>query len=156
MDKQKTKLGARVLSEAELEAILPNANKIYEQIEVFRHDSANMDKKQQKINNIGIMGCRGAGKTSILRTFYKTLEEKNKEGDIILPIIVPENMSPDASLMDVILGMFQNIVKDRQNVNKDPNRGDCIYRGRDPLEKAYSELVKQYCYIKKHHFTTFP
>lgn len=30
MDKQKTKLGARVLSEAELEAILPNANKIYE------------------------------------------------------------------------------------------------------------------------------
>lgn len=149
MDKQKTKLGARVLSEAELEAILPNANKIYEQIEVFRHDSANMDKKQQKINNIGIMGCRGAGKTSILRTFYKTLEEKNKEGDIILPIIVPENMSPDASLMDVILGMFQNIVKDRQKVNKNPNRGDCIYRGRDPLEKAYSELVKQYCYIKK-------
>lgn len=149
MEKQKTKLGARVLSEAELEAILPNANKIYEQIEVFRHDSANMDKKQQKINNIGIMGCRGAGKTSILRTFYKTLEEKNKEGDIILPIIVPENMSPDASLMDVILGMFQNIVKDRQKVNKDPNRGDCIYRGRDPLEKAYSELVKQYCYIKK-------
>lgn len=112
MEKQKTKLGARILSKEELNAILPNAESVYEQIAVFRSsipagNSKNNDKQfevEQKTNNIGIMGCRGAGKTSILKTFYHELKNRNenskgnskgnnKKGDIILPIIVPENMS---------------------------------------------------------------
>lgn len=160
MTKQKTKLGARILSQAELNAILPNADSVYEQIEVFRNnapekrsDSEKEKKKtwEQKTNNIGIMGRRGAGKTSILRTFHDGLERKNDKNDIILPIIIPENMSADTSLMDVVLGMLKSEVENKKKKRKKEALygEDCIYSGRDELEKDYNKLVKQYCYIKK-------
>lgn len=164
MEIQKTKLGARVLSESELNAILPNAKSICDQIEIFRSSIPDINDDQwetdQKTNNIGIMGCRGAGKTSILKTFYENLKYRRKEdekdkpdakrenGDIILPLIIPENMSDGITLMDVILGMLKPIVEDRGE-SPDSGLGDCIYSGRNLLEKQYNELVKQYCYIKK-------
>ena len=165
MERQKTKLGARVLSESELEAVLPNVGSVYRQIEVFRSSIPDENDEQgdteQKTNNIGIMGRRGAGKTSILRTFHEKLKEKNtdkqkekkddKGGDIILPIIIPENMSSGTTLMDVILGILKPVVEERESKKaREKQWGeDCIYSGRSPLEKAYNDLVKQYCYIKK-------
>lgn len=167
MEGQTTKLGARVLSESELEAVLPNAGSVFEQIEVFRSSIPDENDEQgdveQKTNNIGIMGRRGAGKTSILRTFHEKLRENNtdnrkekenaKGGDIILPIIIPENMSSGTTLMDVVLGILKPVVEEKEKERKKKNeesRGvDCIYSGRGPLEKAYNDLVKQYCYIKK-------
>lgn len=164
MTKQKTKLGARVLSKAELNAILPNAESIYKQIEVFRNnipekqqasEKAGKEAWEQKTNNIGIMGRRGAGKTSILKTFHEGLKEKNNNNDIILPIIIPENMSADTSLMDVVLGMLKSEVENKKDEKKKEREkrsvysDDCIYSGRDSLEKEYNKLVKQYCYIKK-------
>ncbi len=153
MSKQRTKLGARVLSDNELNLILPNANSIYGQIEVFRSaiptSTENQYMPDQKTNNIGIMGCRGAGKTSILRTFRKRLEENNSHNDIILPIVVPENMSNGTTLMDVVLGMLRPIVEEKKKKDRKETSSDCIYTGRSQLEQSYNELVKQYCYIKK-------
>ncbi len=150
MERQRTKIGARILSEQELNMILPNADSVFEQIEVFRRNIA--DTAGQQTNNIGIIGRRGAGKTSILKTFSKKLEEKNKgrEGskDIMLPLIIPENMSSGTTLMDVVLGMLKSIVDERKK-NDRREMGECIYAGRDSLEKKYNDLVKQYCYIKK-------
>lgn len=161
MERQKTKLGARILSKSELNAILPNAESVYEQIEVFRSNIPDgSGETEQKTNNIGIMGSRGTGKTSILLTFYENLKQKSlnyrnekkngksKNGDIILPIIVPENMSSGTTLMDVVLGMLKPVVEERKEI-KTAGSGDCIYSGRDSLEKQYNELIKQYCYIKK-------
>lgn len=161
MKKQKTKLGARILSKEELNAILPNAESVYEQIAVFRNSVSQESGRhrkgwfetEQKTNNIGIMGCRGAGKTSILKTFYHKLkndQEEKKDADIILPIIIPENMSYGTTLMDAVLGRLKSIVEERkEEEGKDNYLGDCIYSGRDSLEQQYNELVKQYCYIKK-------
>lgn len=150
MERQRTKIGARILSEQELNMILPNADSVFEQIEVFRRNID--DTAGQQTNNIGIIGRRGAGKTSILKTFSKKLEEKNKgrEGskDIMLPLIIPENMSSGTTLMDVVLGMLKSIVDERKK-NDRREMGECIYAGRDSLEKKYNDLVKQYCYIKK-------
>ena len=161
MERQKTKLGARILSKSELNAILPNAESVYEQIEVFRSNIPDgSGETEQKTNNIGIMGSRGTGKTSILLTFHENLKQKSlnyrnekkdgksKNGDIILPIIVPENMSSGTTLMDVVLGMLKPVVEERKEI-KTAGSGDCIYSGRDSLEKQYNELIKQYCYIKK-------
>lgn len=168
MEKQKTKLGARILSTKELNAILPNAESVFAQIEVFRNNipsgnstyNAEQHEIEQKTNNIGIMGCRGAGKTSILKTYYHKLKNENvynketgenkRNCDIILPIMIPENMSAGTTLMDAVLGRMKSIVEEREKENeKDKYKGDCIYSGRDSLEKQYNELVKQYCYIKK-------
>lgn len=158
MEKQKTKLGARILSTEELNAILPNAESVYEQIAIFRDsipdgteaENGGQYEMEQKTNNIGIMGCRGAGKTSVLKTFYHHLNNENENGDIILPIMIPENMSAGTTLMDAVLGRMKSIVEEREREAEEYQyKGDCIYAGRASLEKQYNELVKQYCYIKK-------
>lgn len=155
MEQRKTKIGARILSDSEIKLILPTIESVYGHIEVFRKNiptEKEYGKQEQKTNNIGIMGRRGAGKTSILKTVYQKLMDSNedrKEKDVILPIIVPENMSSGVTLMDVVLGMLKPVAEERDRKEKGWKSEDCIYRGRGTLEKAYNELVKKYCYIKK-------
>lgn len=120
----KNKIGARCLSDSEVELILPNYKRIYDQINQFRAEKKSVDNfegqkvndgnKDQKTNNIGIMGVRGAGKTSVLKTIRVHLEKNKQESnDIILPIIVPENMSESGTLMATVLGMLNDEIKAR-------------------------------------------
>lgn len=60
------------------------------------------------------MARRGAGKTSVLRTFHKILSEDCQKQDIVLPIIIPQNMSSGMTLMDTILGMLKTYVEVRK------------------------------------------
>ena len=88
------KIGARCLSDLEAELILPTYRRIYNQIGQFRTEKESMSclKNQkadgreedqgsrnqnqvQKTNNIGIIGVRGAGKTSVLKTIRLQLEK---------------------------------------------------------------------------------
>lgn len=133
-----------------MKLIIPNADTISEQIEMFRKSITKEKQKYvQKINNIGIMGARGAGKTSVLRTFYRRLEDNNTHNDVILPIIIPENMSSEAVLMDVILGTLKTISDKKIEDNKEKSKGDCIRTSQNNLQIKYNKLVQQYCYIKK-------
>ena len=87
MNTQKThknKIGARNLTTAEAKLILPAYKHIYDQIDQFREEKesrpnemkAKGEYTNQKTNNIGIIGFRGAGKKSILKTKKATLEKK--------------------------------------------------------------------------------
>lgn len=79
----------------------------------------NGGNKDQKTNNIGIIGVRGAGKTSILKTIRVQMEKsKRASNDIILPIIVPENMSESGTLMATVLGMLNEVIKERDEEEK--------------------------------------
>lgn len=147
--KTRTNLGARILEEKEIELILPNIKDVYKEIDRFRAE-VQSEEVNQKINNIGIMGNRGTGKTSVLKTVYATINKnKDENGDVLLPIIVPENMSECATLMDVILGSFKCIVEQKKQQHSKEKLGDCIYSDDTRLNKAYNALVQQYCYIKK-------
>lgn len=167
----RNKIGARRLTTQEVKLILPTYEQIAKQIEQFREEKReNRQTENQKTNNIGIIGARGAGKTSVLKTIRAELEEKQKKGeqseagqDIILPIIVPENMSESSTLMATILGMLKAPVRARAEQMKgnraNSKHGDCI--GESKLEKDYNEVVKQYTFIQKeyrdiliHEYTT--
>ena len=108
---------------------MPNYKRIYDQINQFRAEKKSVDNfegqkvndgnKDQKTNNIGIMGVRGAGKTSVLKTIRVHLEKNKQESnDIILPIIVPENMSESGTLMATVLGMLNDEIKAREEKEK--------------------------------------
>jgi len=156
------KVGARSLSKEEVKLILPTYEVIYDQIQNFREEKEFYGQdKLQKTNNIGIIGVRGAGKTSVLKTVKDVLDQENEKReskDIILPIIIPENMSESSTLMATILGMLGEVVKYRDNNDKvDPI--DCIKKGK--LQETYNEVVKQYTFIQKeyrdiliHEYTT--
>lgn len=156
----KIKIGARKLSENEIKLILPTYENILGQINAIRNSkeeksSNNNEEKEQsgveedflqKTNNIGIMGCRGSGKTSVLKTIKAKLEEE-KYNDIILPIIVPENMSENSTLMATILALLKKYIDEF-----DSNCSRCVLKcGRDNndnhLIEMYEETVKQYAFI---------
>lgn len=145
------KIGARTLTTAEARLILPAYDQVYTQIERFRAEKELYSEAlSQKTNNIGIIGVRGAGKTSILKTIKEKLEKENRERlekDIILPIIVPENMSEPGTLMAAILGMLNDII------NKDEARKGgkqwCIHKGE--LREKCEDVIRQYTYIQKEY-----
>lgn len=177
MNEQKTgknKIGARYLSNLEAELILPNYERIYYQIEQFRMEKGSMNcskiqradnqnenqsswnqDKDQKTNNIGIIGVRGAGKTSILKTIRVQLQNSKRKpssNDIILPLIVPENMSESGTLMATILGMLSEVIKERDEKEQKKQRRDnkdCIRKS--SLRTKCEEVIKQYTYIQKEY-----
>lgn len=176
---KKSKIGARRLTKEEAKLILPTYEQIYDQINKFRsekqtaateakqntEDTDAEKKKQnqdidQKTNNIGIIGVRGAGKTSVLKTIRAELQkEAQTSNDIILPIIVPENMSESSTLMATILGMLADIVQAKEQKRQKGKNEDCIKKS--PLRQKCDEVIKQYTYIQKeyrnillHEYTT--
>ena len=116
-------LGARTLQEAEVNLSLPTYSKLREQIDTIRknavayqnagtenRDSRNAFLRPQVINNLSILGHRGSGKSSILKTLYHDLEAE-KEKNILLPPIVPENLESHMTLLSSLLGLLNDQVK---------------------------------------------
>ena len=167
----KNKLGARKLSAEEIKLILPTYDQIHIQIDQFRNEKNTGRRKNgeeekrnrdidQKTNNIGIIGVRGAGKTSILKTVREDLlEQHNEHKDIVLPIVVPENMSESSTLMATILGMLSDEVDRKDKEQRKGKNEDCIRKS--DLRSCCDEVIKQYTYIQKeyrdiliHEYTT--
>lgn len=153
-------IGARELSLNEVKLIMPTYERIEEQIESIRK-SVPLNKKiteekiYSKVNSIGILGCRGAGKTSVMKTIEKELKYHNSDNkipkNIILPTIVPDNMSDASSTMAVILGQFKNIVnKLLSNSNKSSYECDYAKDDKD-LEKSYETMIRYFSIIQKEY-----
>lgn len=153
-------IGARELSLNEVKLIMPTYERIEEQIESIRksvplNKKSTEEKIYSKVNSIGILGCRGAGKTSVMKTIEKELKDYNRDNkipkNIILPTIVPDNMSDASSTMAVILGQFKNIVnKLLSNSNKSSYECDYAKDDKD-LEKSYETMIRYFSIIQKEY-----
>lgn len=156
------KFGSRILSDEEVKLTLPTYDKLLDQIKDMRDDDWDEDKSKklhnQKINNISILGARGTGKTSILKSLINKLEEENIEENkckkdiilgknVVLPMIVPENMSTSSNLMSMILGLFKGIV-DKLEKKYDNKTRDCWFEKKSDISTQYLELVKKFCFIQ--------
>ncbi|MGP1568740.1 MAG: P-loop NTPase fold protein [Peptoanaerobacter stomatis] len=141
---------------------LPTYDKLLDQIDDMRKEEWDEDKSKklhnQKINNISILGARGTGKTSILKSLINKLEEENIEENkckkdiilgknVVLPMIVPENMSTSSNLMSMILGLFKGIV-DKLEKKYDNKTRDCWFEKKSNISTQYLELVKKFCFIQ--------
>lgn len=150
------KFGSRILSDEEVKLTLPTYDKLLEQIDDMRKEEWDEDKSKklhnQKINNISILGARGTGKTSILKSLINKLEEENKEDvilgkNIVLPMIVPENMSTSSNLMSMILGLFKGIV-DELEAKEESRSKECWFSKESNISKRYRELVRKFCFLQ--------
>lgn len=178
------KIGARTLSIEEIKLILPTYDKLLAQLEEIRSsnekgnnekDNSEKDNSEksnneksnskkgnndlvdmQKTNNIAILGERGSGKSSVLKTIFRYLNDKNTANKqdsgmniyITLPIIIPENMSESSNLIATILGLFKGeLNKIKENSAK--NQMCSITDKPTELEQEYNKLIKRYCYIQK-------
>lgn len=84
---EKTKVaggfGARKLHTEEIKQSLPTYQKLKEQIEEIRNNAIQYKKQDefaypQIINSFAILGARGTGKSSILKTLYEDLNTENQ------------------------------------------------------------------------------
>ena len=160
-------IGAKVLHEKEIEQSLPTYGKLTEQIEAvrpiakeYRANQRNSKHGQsdfilpQVINNFSILGSRGTGKSSILKTLYQHLQAQNTNGsdykkqkNILLPTIIPENLVENVSLMGCILGLLNDTVNQICN-SKENNHSICpssLY----PLKKTYTDLMREFVQLQQ-------
>lgn len=144
-----SRIGARTLSGSEIKNTLPTYERLLNQIEEIRNNKGNENKKsEQTTNNISILGPRGSGKSSVLKTLHKYLTE-NKENNIVLSTIIPENTESHISLMACILGRLKQCVDDI--VEKENSKKETIHcpPQKHTLEKKYNHLMESYLRIQE-------
>lgn len=139
-NKQIAQIGSKILSEDAIRLILPEYESIYSNIDNIRlsfkseNNKSNKTETQKTHDNIfGILGERGSGKTSVVKTIRENLYNRRKninsqknngtdcenqskynykyKNDIILPLIMPEIMESN-DLIGWLIGYFNQIVDD--------------------------------------------
>lgn len=125
-ESESTRIGSKILTKEAVEIILPSYENIFENINVARSKfsdqiEATISQKYHD-NIISILGKRGSGKSSILKTVRDDIEKKinseknsfdyNYENDILLPMIMPEIMETN-DLIGWIIGYFKSEVDKR-------------------------------------------
>ena len=118
------KIGIKLLDESQIASTLINYDQLLKNIDYIRdraqqhaewstpqHCPGNMDNHLMYDNIIGIFGGRGSGKTSILYSLRERLMWDQAQ-DIILPIISPELIPEENTLLMWILAMFEEWVNE--------------------------------------------
>lgn len=153
------KTGIKLLDEHQMENLFPNYENLLERIEEHRKKLQQMQKsvleKDSQYNlmydNIfSIFGKRGAGKTSAVFTLKKMLETKNRR-DIVLPIVMPEMIPRECSMIGWILSLLEEEVfrldekmQEKYSMNQ-TEFTECMFRRKDSLKREY-EKVKELCF----------
>ncbi|MFD4931563.1 hypothetical protein ACFWMS_22090 [Peribacillus butanolivorans] len=178
------KIGARVLKFEQAEQLLPGYSRIADQIELFREEAKKVRETRRKANQvagerydrygefysvdntISILGGRGSGKTSVMLTFKHDHSKLNndKKIDIILPLIVPEDMSEANDTLGWFLGYLGEEVDDIEKNLKDSistrNNNSfykdqfdkCLHKENSPLKDSYNRLIKNYVTRKNTYY----
>ena len=112
------KVGIKVLSDTQLENVLPTYENLLDKVEVCRRvaktELESIKKRHYQYNfmydNVfSILGQRGTGKTSVAFTLRDKLQnDAEAKGDVILPIIIPEVIPESCT----VLGWLLAIVKE--------------------------------------------
>lgn len=151
------KVGIRILSESQLKNVFPMYENLDRKIEACREvaqNSCSMESRRHYQYNFmydnvfSVLGKRGTGKTSVAFTLQERIEENAREEihpyDVVLPLIIPEAIPEDCS----VLGWILAIVKDKmtelenriENGRVDSLQKDCGW-GRCQVNKECSQSL---------------
>ena len=153
------KMGIKILDKAQLKNLFPDYESLLERIEEHRKQLNVLNRKKDYIDNqynlmydnvFSIMGKRGAGKTSAVLTLKQLLRSRNKN-DIVLPIIMPEIIPQECSMIGWILSLLEESVKELEVLSEKKPDGEslffegCMRKSNDSLLREYNK-VKELCY----------
>lgn len=120
------KIGIKLLDQKQLTNVFPQVGKLlkhikYQRERVTRQNAGNESAKKlieheyylMHDNIFGIFGGRGSGKTSVMFSLREVfLKESKTYGDIVLPIIMPEIIDNESSLLGWVLAIIGDVVED--------------------------------------------
>ena len=138
------KVGIKILNDTQMMNVFPDYASAVSRIEKHRkwlvdHQIRSFAHYQYNLmydNVISIFGKRGTGKTSVAFTLHKKIEEDSSHAyDVVLPIIIPEVIPDDGS----VLGWLLAIVYD-QVLEFEKEYESVI--GRQDYETGYADFWK--------------
>ena len=120
------KVGVKLFSEAQLVIVLRTYQILFDKIDTCRavaQEELSRGKKRHYQYNFmydnvfSIMGKRGTGKTSVVFTLQNMIREKyGKEyNDVVLPLIIPEVIPDNCTVLGWILAIVKEEVKILEN-----------------------------------------
>lgn len=115
------KMGFKILRETQLKNMFPTYENLFEKIDIHREfikrlkavDRKQMDYQYNLMYDtvFSIFGSRGSGKTSAVFTLKSMIEKRYKEqGDVVLPIIMPEMIPDHCDIISWILAIIEQVV----------------------------------------------
>ena len=161
-DKVSKKIGIKLLDNAQIETLFPEYKRMLKMIDEQRNRVSNggvyITNERYHLmhdNILGIFGSRGSGKTSIIFSLWEKML-KNQKYDIILPVISPELIGDNCSILLLVLSMLEDNVKDlnkylqnNENCMNDfldkfkLSKLDCdIYRDKSVFWEEYQTLLR--------------
>lgn len=126
------KVGIKILAESGLENIFPMYRSLENKIEECRAAAGKRQHVQKKHyqynymydNVFSILGKRGTGKTSVAFTLKERIESDRKHPeDVVLPIIIPEVIPEDCSILGWILAVVKEEVEHLEKRLKESQSG---------------------------------
>lgn len=141
------KVGIKILSDIQLENILPTYESLLSKIEVCREAAKNEPGELKGHyqynfmydNVFSILGQRGTGKTSVAFTLQRKIQDikKDQYGDVVMPIIIPEIIPDNCTVLGWLLAIvgeeiekleedileYQNLSRYRRNEYSWDNNG---------------------------------
>ncbi|OUP22385.1 hypothetical protein B5F29_01190 [Lachnoclostridium sp. An196] len=115
------KVGIKILNDTQMMNVFPDYASAVSRIEKHRkwlvdHQIQSFTHYQYNLmydNVISIFGKRGTGKTSVAFTLHKKIEEDSRHAyDVVLPIIIPEVIPDDGSVLGWLLAIVHDQVSD--------------------------------------------
>ena len=111
------KIGIKLLDKKQIEILFPEYERMLDMIEKQRNRASNggIYVKNERYhlmhdNILGIFGGRGSGKTSVIFSLCEKLS-KEKPNDIVLPVVSPELIGNNCSILSLVLSMLEKHVK---------------------------------------------
>lgn len=121
--KASRKIGVKLLDPVQLENAFPQYDDLMRNIELQREraelqndgfQSTRLIEQEYYLmhdNIFGIFGGRGSGKTSVLFSLREIfLQQGRDKADIVLPVIMPEIINNECTLLGWVLAMFGDVV----------------------------------------------
>ncbi len=129
------KVGVKELSDTQLKNILPDFRNIFTKIEQFRKAAATEENRQNpnrryyqdnlRYDNVfSVLGKRGTGKTSVAFTLRNRIkrDEKHKDYDVVLPLIIPESIPENCTVLGWLLAIVKEEMEDLEKNIRDLER----------------------------------
>lgn len=139
------KVGIKILTDAQLENVLPTYENLFDKIEVCRNVAKEVIRDRERHyqynfmydNVFSILGKRGTGKTSVAFTLQEriqdpeTKKDKEKAEDIVLPLIIPEVIPENCTVLGWLLAIVREEIEELEKKISE-------YENRNNLEKCWN------------------
>lgn len=141
------KVGIKILNDEQLQGLFPAFGDLWRKIEEFRKiETGHMTERHYQDtlmydNVFSILGGRGTGKTSVLYTLRRKLEE-TFSGDMVLPIIMPEIIPEECDILDWILAVIGEKLEEIEKRQKIDYSQKCHVGSTGELRKRLERICE--------------